>query len=223
MKRMKRVVKNLLSVLLGTAIIGALLVLVAGDAGWLNCWLFLGSLNGYLWFYVIYFLVRDPGTLERRSMLSSEKGDNLILGVIGILFVGSLVLSALDYRYQWSQTPLFVSLGGLAFLTVAYAILFLVARENTYASKGLRIHEGQRVISTGLYGVVRHPLYMGGTIMGIAVALTLGSLAGLIPGIGLPFVYAVRIRKEERMLLRELDGYEEYRNRVRFRLVPGVW
>lgn len=102
-------------------------------------------------------------------------------------------------------------------------ILFFVMRENSFASKGLRIHEDQKVITTGPYALVRHPMYMGGIIMSIGIPLTLGSLISLIPVLFVLFIYAVRIRKEEQMLLRDLKGYDEYRQKVKYKIIPKIW
>lgn len=223
MKKLKIILINLLSLPFLAGFMGVLFFPAAGTVKWLNGWLVIISLIIYIIFYTAYFLVTDPSTLERRSKLSTEKGDSVNLILIGVLFLAILVLPAFDFRYGWSQVPFSLSLISLFFLAGSYAILFIVSKQNTYASKGLRIHEGQKIISTGLYSVVRHPLYLGGIIMGISLPLVLGSLIGVIPGLVLPLIYALRIKKEELMLERELDGYEEYRKKVKYRLIPGLW
>ena len=223
MKRKRLIIINILSIPFVIVFLGVLLFLPAGNLDWINGWMFIASLVIYLLLNFIYFIIKDPSTLEKRSKLSTEKGDNFSLALIGILFLALLLLPAFDYRFSWSQLPFFLSCIGLALLIVSYLILFFVMRENSFASKGLRIHEDQTVITTGPYKLVRHPLYMGGIIMSISVPLTLGSLTGLIPVLFFPFIYAVRIRKEEQMLLRELKGYDEYRQKVKYRLIPKIW
>jgi len=223
MKRTRIIIINILSIPFIIVFLGALLFLPAGNIYWINGWMFIASLVMYLLLNSIYFIIKDPSTLEKRSKLSTEKGDNFTLALIGILFLVLLFLPAFDYRFSWSQIPFFLSCIGLACLIISYLILFFVMRENSFASKGLRIHEDQKVITTGPYTLVRHPLYMGGIIMSISIPLTLGSLTGLIPVLFVPFIYAFRIRKEEQMLLRDLKGYDEYRQKVKYRLIPKIW
>ncbi len=223
MKRARLIITNIFSIPFIIVFLGALLFLPAGNFHWINGWMFIASLVIYLLLNSIYFIIKDPSTLEKRSKLSTEKEDNFTIALIGILFLVLLLLPAFDYRFSWSQIPFFLSCVGLACLTISYLILFFVMRENSFASKGLRIHKDQKVITTGPYMLVRHPLYMGGIIMSISIPLTLGSLIGFIPVLFVPFIYAVRIRKEEQMLLRDLKGYDEYQQKVKYRLIPKIW
>lgn len=220
---LKLIITNIISLPLIMVFFGALLFIPAGDIAWINGWIFLASLFIYLLLNSMYFIVKDPSTLEKRSKLSGEKGDKFIVFSIGVLLVVILLFSALDYRFNWSRIPFFVSCIGLICLITSYLIIFLVMRENSFASKGLVIHEGQEVITTGLYSLVRHPLYMGGVIMSIAIPVTLGSLISLIPSVFVPFIYAVRIKKEEQMLIKNLPGYDEYKEKVKYRLFPKIW
>ena len=222
-KRVKLIFINIFSIPFIIIVLGAMLFLPAGNFYWINGWMVIVSLVVYLLLNSIYFIIKDPSTLEKRSKLSTEKKDNFTIASIGIIFLALLFLPAFDYRFSWSQIPLFLSCIGLACLIISYLIMFFVMRENSFASKGLRIHEDQKVITTGLYSVVRHPLYMGGIIMSISIPLSLGSLIGLIPALLMPFIYAFRIRKEEQMLLRDLKGYDEYRQKVKYRLIPKIW
>ena len=223
MKRVKIIITNIFSIPLIIVFLGLLHFLPAGNIYWINGWIFIAPLVMYLLLNSIYFIIKDPSTLEKRSKLSTEKGDNIIIVLIGVLFLFLLLLPAFDYRFNWSQIPFFLSCIGLAFLTISCLIFFFVMRVNSFASKGLMIHKDQKVITTGPYTLVRHPLYMGGIIMSISIPLTLGSLIGFIPVIFLPFIYAIRIRKEEQMLLRNLKGYDEYQQKVKYRLIPKIW
>ena len=223
MSRAKIIITNIISIPFLVIFLGVLLFLPAGNIGWINGWILIASLIIYLLFTSTYFLIKDPSTLEKRSKLSNVKGDNLILALFGLLFLTMLILSAFDFRYSWSQVPISISIAGLSGLIISYLILFLVMKENSFASKGLRIHEDQKLITTGPYSFVRHPLYFGGTIMGFCIPLTLGSFYGLVPAIILPFIYIIRIRTEEKMLINELKGYTEYRQTVKYKLIPGIW
>lgn len=223
MKLFKLIAANILSIPFIVVFIGALLFLPAGDFYWINGWMVISALVAYFIFNAVYFLIKDPSTLEKRSKLSTEKGDTIIIALIGISILIILILPAFDYRFKWSQIPFWISCIGLAGFVISLLIIFLVNKENSFASKGLRIHEGQKVITTGLYAIVRHPLYMGGIIMGISIPLALGSFISLLPAIFFPFIYVLRIPKEEQMLIRELEGYEDYQKKVKYRLIPFVW
>jgi len=223
MKRLKLIITMLFSIPFVIAFLGALLFLPAGDIYWINGWMLIASMVFYLLLVFIYFMIKDPSTLEKRSKLSSDKGDNLYLTVIGFLFLALLLLPTFDYRFNWSQIPFFVSWIGFTGLIISYLILFFVMRENSFASKGVMIHEGQKVIDTGPYALVRHPMYMGALIMCISIPLTLSSLISLVPAIFIPFIFALRIRKEEELLFRELPGYDAYREKVKYKLIPKIW
>lgn len=223
MKILKLIITMLFSIPFVIAFLGALLFLPAGDFYWINGWMLIASMVFYLLLEFIYFMIKDPSTLEKRSKLSSDKGDNLYLTVIGFIFLALLLLPTLDYRFNWSQLPFFVSWIGFTGLIISYLIIFFVMRENSFASKGVMIHEDQKVIDTGPYGLVRHPMYIGALIMSISIPVTLGSLISIIPAIFIPVIFALRIRKEEELLLRELPGYDAYRQKVKYKLIPKVW
>ena len=168
-------------------------------------------------------MVKDPSTLERREKLSSESEDNSFLILIIISFLLLLILPGLDYQYRWSQLlPIFKLLGNIG-LIISYMIIFLVMKENPFASKGLTIHEDHKLIKTGLYAVVRHPMYTGLIIMFLCIPLALGSLITLSIGIISSLLLVMRIDREEIMLKQELDGYEDYIKEIHFRLLPKVW
>lgn len=151
MSRVKIIITNIVSIPFLVIFPGALLFLPAGDIGWINGWLLIASLILYLLCTSIYFLIKDPSTLEKRSKLSNVKGDNLILALFGLFFLAILILSAFDFRFSWSSVPVIISIAGLSGLMISYLILFLVMKENSFASKGLRIHEDQKLITTGPY------------------------------------------------------------------------
>lgn len=223
MKRLKLILAMLFSIPFLIAFLGALVFLPVSNFFWINGWMFIASLVIFFIFEFTYFIIKDPSALEKRSKLSTKKGDIIHLVLIGILFLILLLLPPLDYRLNWSQIPFFLSCIGLAGLLISYMIIFFVMRENSFASKGLMIHEGQKVITTGPYAYVRHPMYISSIIMSISIPLTLGSLIGLIPSIFIPFIFIFRIRKEEEMLLGELKGYDEYQQKVKYKLIPKIW
>ncbi len=223
MNRIRLFLYLILSIPFMILLMGLLLFLPAGNLYWLNGWIFIASLIFYLLLTFIYFVIKDPSTLAKRSKLSTKAGDSIFFIIISLIFLSLILLPAFDYRFGWSQIPFFISWIGIAGLIVSYLILFLVMRENSFASKGLMIHENQTVIDTGPYSQVRHPMYMASIIMSFSIPLTLGSLIGIIPAISVPFIIAFRIRKEEEMLLTELEGYNSYLKKVKYRLIPKIW
>jgi protein-S-isoprenylcysteine O-methyltransferase Ste14 len=203
--------------------LGSIFYLLSKDLFWFNGLIYISSLILYLLLIFIYFIIVDPDTLLNRSKISSDKSDNLFLSLVGILFLGILVLGPINYRLNWFilSRP-FVWIGFLM-VNISHLILFLVMRENSFASKGLIIHENQKVITTGLYKYVRHPMYSGFILMAIGVPLTLGSLPSLACGILLPLTLALRIPKEEAILKENLEGYSEYLKKTKYRIIPGIW
>jgi protein-S-isoprenylcysteine O-methyltransferase Ste14 len=139
------------------------------------------------------------------------------------MFVAGFVVSALDFRFGWSQVPLWAVIASAVLFLVGYGMYGEVLRENAYLSRTVEVQEGQRVVDTGLYGVVRHPMYLATLLLFLPMPLILGSFWGLIPFAIYPVVIAIRIQNEEKVLTDGLEGYGEYKKRVRYRLIPFVW
>jgi protein-S-isoprenylcysteine O-methyltransferase Ste14 len=210
----------------------AFILFLAGDWFWIEGWIF------SIWFLVmtlsigIYLQLNDPALLAERSKMpgaDNQKGwDKYFLSVVYIIFIAWIVIMPLDAkRYGWTTIyfPLWLQvLGGMALLPSLY-FLFQSVAENTFASTLVRIQSErkQHVISTGVYGFVRHPLYLGNTFMLVGAPLIMGSSYGLIIGLIAIFLMAGRILGEEKMLVNELEGYEEYKKKVRYRLIPYIW
>ncbi|MFW9993677.1 MAG: methyltransferase family protein [Candidatus Odinarchaeota archaeon] len=203
--------------------IGALLFIPANTFEWLEGWLYVLLLVLYVLAVFIYFMIKDPSTLEKRSKLSGSTTDKIFLTLFGIDFFLLIILPGFDFQYSWSPLPFAVEAIGFLGLVLSYIIIFLVMRENSFASKGLVIHKDQEVISTGPYAVVRHPMYVGFTIMSFSIPLALGSLVSLLPALFAPFFLAFRILSEEEMLKKELPDYTEYMKKVPYRLIPKIW
>ena len=223
MKIIKLFLYLILSIPFMILLMGLLLLLPAGNLYWLNGWIFIASMIFYLLLTFVYFIIKDPSTLEKRSKLNTMKADIIFFLLVSIVFLLLILIPAFDYRFGWSQIPFFISWIGITGLIVSYLILFLVMRENSFASKGLMIHDNQAVIDTGPYSRVRHPMYVAFIIMSFSIPLTLGSLIGIIPAISVPFITAFRIHKEEEMLLTELEDYNTYLKKVKYRLIPKIW
>jgi protein-S-isoprenylcysteine O-methyltransferase Ste14 len=173
-----------------------------------------------------YLLRADPRLLKRRLRgLSSEKetSQKLLQVAIGIVFVGTIVLSSRDHHASWSHVPLLVAIAGDVLLVISYSTMFLAFRENTFAAVNIAVEPGQKVISTGPYAMIRHPYYSGLLLWVMATPLALGSWWALLMLVPMALILRWRIRYEERYLTEQLPGYAEYCQRVRYRLIPRVW
>jgi len=209
---------------LAFVITGLMLFLPAGTLRFWQAWVFLASLFLPVVFVVSYFLTRDPALLVRRMQFrEKEREQQVIVRLASLAFIIGFVLPGLDHRYGWSGVPAWASLLADALVLLGYAIVFFVFRENSYTSRIVEVVEGQTVVTTGPYAAVRHPMYAGIILMYLAIPIALGSfwaLACFVPVIAL---IVVRALDEERVLTRDLAGYAEYAQKVRYRVVPGVW
>jgi protein-S-isoprenylcysteine O-methyltransferase Ste14 len=212
---------------LGLAVFGALMFFPAGTFDYWQAWVFLAVFTVVSLFPTIYLLRKDPAIVERR-MRAGPKAETrpvqkVVVAGIMILFMALPVFSALDHRFGWSPVPPAVSLIGDALVAVGLGLALFTVIENSYAAANITVESDQKLISTGLYGLVRHPMYMGSMIMLVGIPLALDSWWGLTVLVPVLIVIAVRILDEEKLLTQELDGYREYTDKVRHRLVPYVW
>lgn len=208
----------------GLVVMLAVLFLPAGTFTYWEAWLYVAVFFVPVTLVLIYLLRHDPALLERRlKARESKPGQGLVVESGAICYLLTYLLPGLDHRFGWSDVPAPAAIAGDAVFLLSYGLFFLVLRENSYASRVVEVQEGQKVISTGPYAVVRHPMYVAvlGTLLSTPVAL--GSWWAVIPALPLIPLLVARIRSEERMLVADLDGYDEYALRVRYRLVPGIW
>jgi len=205
-------------------IIAALLFLPAGSFQYWQGWLYLGVIFVPFVFALAYFLKTDPGLLERRMRIREKEGEQkLIVFLSSVIFFIGLLLPGLDYRFGWSAVPVPLVLAADVLVVLGYVLTFLTLRENSYASRIIETEKGQKVISSGPYAYIRHPMYLGVIVMFLFTPLALGSYWAVFPFLTLPAFIALRILNEEVILLRDLPEYREYYSRVRYRLVPGIW
>lgn len=221
---MKLAFNALLKYLIGVALIAALIFVPAGTLDYFGGWLFCGLLFLPMLIMGVVMLVKAPELLEKRlNNKEKEKTQKKVVGISGLMFLAIFVLSALDFRFSWSAVPTWcVTLSAAAFLA-GYGMYAEVMRENAYLSRTVEVREGQRVVDNGLYGVVRHPMYLATLLMFLPMPLILGSFWGLLPVAIYPCVIIVRILNEEKVLTEELEGYSEYKKRVKYRLIPFIW
>lgn len=205
-------------------ILGAMLFLPAGSLLYWEGWLYLAALFLPISYTAAYLLRHNPELLKRRGkMAEREPEQKRIVLLFSVLFFAGFLLAPLDYRFGWSEVPVPVVLVADAMVFLGYFIVFLTFRENSYASRIVEVEKGQQVVTTGPYAVVRHPMYLGVLLMVLCTPLALGSWWALVPILPSPLLLGLRIRNEEEVLVRELPGYPEYREKTRYRLIPYLW
>jgi len=209
------------------AVMGAILFSAAGTARYWHGWAYLAVFAAQAALVTLYLLRRDLALLERRMRggpaAEERPAQRIIMLFASLGFVTVLLVPGLDHRFGWSRVPIPLVVAGDVLVAVGFYLIFLVYRENTYTSATIEVAADQRVISTGPYALVRHPMYAGGTVYLIATPLALGSYWGFVPiAIMLPFLIW-RLFDEERLLSAMLPGYADYQKRVRYRMIPHVW
>lgn len=221
---MKLLMSALTKFILGLVLVGAMLFLPAWTLDYPGAWLFLGLLFIPMLIMGIVMLCKSPALLEKRlDGKEKEKAQRGVVALSGLMFPLGFVLSSLDFRYGWSRVPLWLTITASVLFLTGYGLYAEVMRENAYLSRTIEVQENQTVIDTGLYGVVRHPMYLATLLMFLPLPLILGSFWGLIPFSLYPVIIVIRILNEEQVLTEGLAGYREYKSRVKYRLIPFLW
>jgi protein-S-isoprenylcysteine O-methyltransferase Ste14 len=223
----KTIPKMLVSGLAELVVFGLMLFIPAGTFNYLQAWVFLLVFALSTWILAIYVLHTNPVALQQRMRAGPTAESRIVQKVVIVGWYLSLaamfVVSALDHRFGWSPVSTTIWLVGDVLVAVGLSVTMLVVIQNSYAAATVRVEAGQKLVSTGLYELVRHPMYAGNVIMMAGIPIALGSYWGLLFVIAGVIVLALRIRDEEKLLREELDGYREYTHKVRYRLVPYVW
>ena len=221
---MKLAGRGIAFLLTGLLVIGLLLFPAAGTLHYPNGWLLIGVLFIPMLLMGAVMLIKAPALLQKRlqnkETQTAQKG---VVALSGLMFLAGFVVAGLDFRFGWVVLPKAVSVIAAVVFLAGYALYAEVLRENAYLSRTVEVQEGQKVIDTGLYGVVRHPMYAATLLMFLSMPLVLGSVIALVIFLIYPAVIAVRIRNEEQVLSDGLPGYTEYQKRVKYRLVPFIW
>jgi len=208
-------------------VMGLLLFLVAGTIRYWQAWAYLAVYVGSSLWISLYLIKRDPALLKRRirggPTAEKEKSQKIIMLITSAGFVASLVVPALDHRLGWSSVPVYAVIAGDVLTALFFFVAFLAFRENSFASATVEVAEGQKVVSTGPYALVRHPMYAGGLLLFIGIPLALGSYWGLLGFAAALPALIWRLLDEENLLARNLPGYAEYCAKVRWRLIPWVF
>lgn len=221
---MKLIISAIIKYIIGVGAVGALLFLPAWTLNYPNGWLFMGLLFIPMLIMGIVMALRSPGLLEKRlNNKEKEKAQQGVVALSGLIFPAGFVLSALDFRFGWSDVPLWCVIAASVLFLIGYGLYAEVMRENAYLSRTVEVQQGQKVIDTGLYGVIRHPMYLATMLMFLPLPLILGSFWGLLPFALYPAVAVIRILNEEKVLREGLEGYIEYTKKVKYRLIPFIW
>lgn len=220
----KLLLNSIVKLLSGLVMIAILLFLPAGTWHYLHAWLFIALLFVPMTMIGIWLYLSQPNLLAKRlGNKEREQQQKNVVALSGLMFISGFVLCALDYRFGWSSVPVwFVVVASVIFL-LGYGMYAEVMRENAYLSRTIEVQEGQQLIDSGLYGIVRHPMYTATILMFMAIPLVLGSFWALFVFAIYPILMVLRIQNEEQVLAKGLAGYPEYQKRVKWRLVPFIW
>ena len=224
---MKLAIRTVASMAAGLAFFAVTLFWPAGTFRYWQAWLFVAVFALATLLPSLYLAVADPDALARRMhagpTAETRPAQRLVMSAIYLLSAALFVVSALDHRFGWSSVPTWLVIAGNVLVAVGLVVAQLVVIQNGYAAATITVEAGQRLVTTGLYGLVRHPMYAGGLVMMLGTPLALDSYWGLAVLVPSVVVLGARIVDEERMLTEQLPGYREYRQRVRYRLIPNVW
>lgn len=224
MKTSRLLAQGLLKMLSGMLIVGLVLFLPAGSWNYFNGWLFCGLLFLPMLVLGALLLWKAPALLEKRlNTKEREKTQMAVVAVSSLLFLAAFVAAGLDFRFGWTHVPVWLVCLAAVLQLAAYGLYAEVMRENAWLSRTVEVQENQKVIDTGLYGIVRHPMYTSTVLLFLAMPLVLGSWLSFAIMLFFPVVIVFRIRNEEKVLEAGLAGYREYKQRVRYRLLPFIW
>ena len=221
---MKLFIKALIKFTVGLFLVGTLLFWPAGSFHYRNAWLFLGLLFLPILCLGIFLFFKAPALLEKR-LNAKEKEDTQkgVVALSGLLFFVGFIVAGLDFRFCWSHVPRWVVVLASAILLVSYALYAEVMRENAYLSRTIEVQEGQKIVDQGLYGIVRHPMYAVTVWLFFSIPLVLGSWYAFLCFVPYVALLVLRIKNEEKVLEEGLEGYTEYKKRVKYRLFPWIW
>ena len=210
--------------MLGVLLVGLLLFLPAGTLDWFGGWMLMAILFVPMFCAGIVMMIKNPGLLASRlDAKEDRKEQSIVVKLSGLMFLCGFIVAGLGVRFGWYMLPMPVCIVGAVLFIIAYMLYAEVLRENTYLSRTIEVQEGQKVIDTGLYGIVRHPMYSATRLLFLSMPIVLGSLWSLLIFLAYPFIIAARLKDEEKFLEEELEGYREYKKKVRYRLIPFIW
>ena len=210
--------------LIGLLVVGALLFLPAGSFAYVQGWLLIGILFVPMFIAGIVMMFKSPELLKKRLSAKEEESEQkVVLLLSALMFLAAFIIAGLNFRFKWIELPMWVSYAAAGLFLFAYVLYAEVMRENVYLSRTVEVQDEQKVIDTGLYGVVRHPMYMATLILFLTMPLVLGSVISFVIMLAYVPIIAKRIRNEEKVLEEGLDGYADYKKRVKYKVIPFIW
>ena len=210
--------------ILGVAIIGLLIFVPANTINYWNGWLFMGLLFIPMFIAGIVMMIKSPELLRKRlNAKEKENKQKQVVKLSGLMFLAGFIIAGLNYRYSWVVIPKSIVIISSVMFVISYIIYAEVLRENAYLSRTIEVQENQKVIDTGLYGIVRHPMYAATILLFLSMPLILGSVFSFVIFLVYPFIIAKRIKNEEEVLEKELKGYFEYKKKVKYKMIPFIW
>ncbi len=220
----KLFIEAIVKYLCGIILVGLLIFSPAGTFSYTNGWILMGVLFIPMFIAGIVMMIKNPKLLESRlNGKEKQKEQNIVIKLSGLMFIVGFIIAGFDFRYGWIRLPSYVTYITSALLLLSYVMWAEVLRENTYLSRTITVKEDQKVIDKGLYGIVRHPMYSATLILFLSMPLVLGSLISFFIFLMYPVLIVIRIVNEEKYLEKELNGYTEYKKKVKYRLIPYIW
>ena len=222
--KIKLFIQAIIKFTLGITIIGILIFAPAQTINYWNGWLLMGLLFIPMFIAGIIMIIKSPNLLEKRlNAKEKEQEQKKVILYSGLMFLSGFIIAGLNYRYNWIMIPNIIVIISSIIFILAYIIYAEVLRENEYLSRTIEVQENQKVIDTGLYGIVRHPMYGATILLFLTMPLILGSIISFVIFLIYPFIISKRIKNEEEVLERELLGYTEYKNKVKYKMIPFIW
>lgn len=210
--------------ILGVIIVGVIIFLPAGTIEYRNGWLFMGLLFIPMFIAGLILMVKNPELLKKRlNAKETEAEQKHVVALSALMFIAGFIVAGLNYRFGWIQIPNAVVIASAIIFTIAYILYAEVLRENTYLSRTIEVQENQKIIDKGMYGIVRHPMYAVTIALFLTIPLILGSLISFAIFLIYPIIIAKRIKNEEKVLAKDLEGYTKYQNKVKYKLIPFIW
>jgi len=210
--------------LLGVVLVGVLIFLPAGTLSFMEGWLLMGILFIPMFIAGLIMMAKNPNLLRSRlNAKEKEQDQSIVVKLSGLMFIAGFILAGLNFRFGWIILPMWISVVGSILFLLSYVLYAEVLRENAYLSRTIEVQQGQTVVDTGLYGIVRHPMYSATLVLFLSMPLVLGSLPSLIVFLCYPLIIIKRLLGEEKYLEENLEGYSEYLKKVKYRLIPFIW
>lgn len=221
---LKLFIQALIKYLLGIILVGVLIFLPAGTAAYTQGWLLMGVLFIPMFVAGIVMMIKSPDLLKKRLDAKEKQDDqSLVVKLSGLMFLAGFIAAGMGVRFEWYILPKEVSICAAVIFLAGYILYAEVMRENAYLSRTIEVEDDQKVVDTGLYGIVRHPMYSATLFLFLSMPLVLGSVFSFVIFLAYPFIIIKRLKGEEELLEKELEGYREYKRKVKYRLIPFVW